>query len=507
MPQIVLTTLNAKWIHASLGLRCLLANLGELREHAALVEGTITERTLDLAERILALEPRILGLGVYIWNARESELLVAALRQLAPKLVIVLGGPEVSHETTEQRICTLADHVICGEGDLAFAELCRAVLAGNPPRPHIQRPPLPDLAALSSPYAEYGEDDLRHRIVYVEASRGCPFACEFCLSSLDEKVRQFPLTPFLAELDRLLARGLLHFKFVDRTFNLSLATSKAILEFFLARLRAGLFLHFEMIPDRLPDALRGLLARFPPGTIQLEVGIQSFDPRTATLISRVQDVARLEQNLRFLREQTGVHLHTDLIVGLPGEDLATFALGFDRLVALNPHEIQVGILKRLRGTPITRHDAEHKMLYAAHPPYEVLATGAIGFAQMQKLRRFARVWDLVGNSGNFVRAVPLLWREGSAFFGVMGFAEALHGRVGALHGIALHRLAEALFDHLVAAGCPRELAGRELFADYARTRPNDWPEFLRDFAGDGVRRPAANALVNPAAARQARHGA
>lgn len=506
MPAIVLTTLNAKWIHASFGLRCLLANLGELRDEAVLVEGTLQERVLDLAERILAHGPRVVGIGVYVWNALESEQLVTTLRTLAPDLVIVLGGPEVSHETGEQRLCALADHVVVGEGDLAFAELCRTILAGGARPPHVLRPALPDLAAQRSPYGEYSEDDLRHRVVYLEASRGCPFSCEFCLSSLDTKVRAFPLAPFLAELDLLLARGLLHFKFVDRTFNLSLATSTAILEFFLARLRPGLFLHFEMIPDRLPEALRALLARFPPGTVQLEIGIQTFDPATAARISRVQDLAKLADNLRFLREETGVHLHTDLIVGLPGEDVATFARGFDRLVALRPHEIQVGILKRLRGTPIVRHDEEHGMRWSAHPPYEVLATAAIPFAEMQRMRRFARTWDLVGNSGNFVVTAALLGRAGSPFAGVLGFANALHARFGALHGIALHRLAQALFEHLLAEGCPREEVGRALFTDYQRTRPNDWPEFLREFAGDGERRPRGESVTNPAAARQARHG-
>ena len=505
MPAIVLSTLNAKWIHASFGLRCLLANLGELKPEAVLVESTIQDRVLDVAERILAHAPSIVGIGVYVWNAHETELLVATLKRVAPHVVVVLGGPEVSHETAQQRMCDLADHVIVGEGDLAFAQLCRSILACEPRPAKVISAPLPDLAVLSSPYGEYSDQDLRHRVVYVEASRGCPFSCEFCLSSLDEKVRSFPLEPFLHELDTLLARGLLHFKFVDRTFNLSLAASTKILEFFLARRRDGLFLHFEMIPDRLPAALRGLLAQFPPGMVQLEIGIQTFDAETAARIARVQDVAKLEENLRFLREHTGVHLHTDLIAGLPGEDLATFARGFERLVALRPHEIQVGILKRLRGAPIARHDREHKMVYAEHAPYEVLATAEIPFAEMQKVRRLARTWDLVGNSGNFVRTAPLLWRQGSPFAGVLAFSEALHARAGALHGIALHRLAEMLFDHLVATGCPRDSAGRELFADYQRTRPHDWPEFLREFAGEVERRSGAGRPTTAAAARQTRH--
>jgi radical SAM superfamily enzyme YgiQ (UPF0313 family) len=216
---------------------------------------------------------------------------------------------------------------------------------------------------LALPYDLYTDADIAHRVIYVEASRGCPYECEFCLSSLDVPVRNAPLEPFLTAMQHLLDRGVCQFKFVDRTFNLNLKISSAILRFFLERYRPGLFVHFEMIPDRLPQALRELIREFPPGVLQFEVGIQTFNEQVAKLISRRQDNARAEENLRWLREETGVHVHADLIVGLPGEDMASFAAGFDRLVALGPQEIQVGLLKRLRGTPIVRHDRDWGMVY------------------------------------------------------------------------------------------------------------------------------------------------
>src|SRR5207249_98530 len=154
------------------------------------------------------------------------------------------------------------------------------------------------------------------------------------------------------------------------------------------------FLHFEMIPDRLPDALRQPIAQFPAAALQFEVGIQTFNEEVSARISRRQDNAKLADNLRFLREQTGVHVHADLIVGLPGEGIDSFAAGFDRLVALGPQEIQVGMLKRLRGTPIIRHDGEFAMVYSPHAPYEILQTRDIDFPTMQRLRRLARYWDL-----------------------------------------------------------------------------------------------------------------
>jgi radical SAM superfamily enzyme YgiQ (UPF0313 family) len=408
-----------------------------------IAEFDINQRPIEIVERLLAHDPKIIGLGVYIWNVTPTTEVVALLKKLRPDVKIVLGGPEVSYECDEQEIVRLADHTITGEADLKFGEVCRALLAGEK-LPKVIPADLPQPAQLTLPYELYTDDDIAHRVLYVEASRGCPFTCEFCLSSLDIPVRAFALEAFLSALDGLLARGARQFKFVDRTFNLHLPTARAILTFFLERWRDGLFVHFEMVPDRLPAELRELIAKFPPGALQFEVGIQTFDDATSKSISRRQNLARLEDNFRFLRAETGVHLHADLIVGLPGEDLASFGRGFDRLVALGPQEIQVGILKRLRGTPIVRHDAEFAMLYSPQPPYEILQTREISFADMQRMRRFARYWDLVANSGRFARVLPLLWRDASPFERFLRFSDWLHARLRRTHEIALNTLTESL---------------------------------------------------------------
>jgi len=345
-------------------------------------------------------------------------------------------------------------------------------------------------------------------VVYVEASRGCPFRCEFCLSSLDVPVRNVPLDAFLSEMQSLLDRGLRRFKFVDRTFNLNLTIGRSILEFFRERYEPGLFLHFEMIPDRLPEALREPIRAFPPGALQFEVGIQTFNEDVSARISRRQDNAKVAENLRFLREETGVHVHADLIVGLPGEGVESFAAGFDRLVALRPHEIQVGMLKRLRGTPIARHDAEWGMAYSPHPPYEILQTGQIDFATMQRLRRFARHWDLVANSGNFVETAPLIWAGGdSPFRGFLSLSDSLYEKLGRSHGIALHHLGEFLFDYLKrdARGDPAEVAGA-MWRDYRRGGRVDCPTFLREFVPESERRPARRGnFATTVPPRQSRH--
>ena len=484
---IVLATLNAKYIHAAFGLRYLMANLGaELVSRAVMLEFDVNQRPIDVLESILEHDPKIVGLGVYIWNAAQSLQLVADLKRLRPEITVILGGPEVSYETEQQEICRLADYVITGEADLAFAELCDQLLSGRRPLMKVIAAELPELGGeatcLALPYHLYSDRDIAHRVIYVEASRGCPFKCEFCLSSLDVPVRNVPLNAFLAAMQSLLDRGARQFKFVDRTFNLNLSISRAILDFFFERYAPGMFLHFEMIPDRLPEGLRQSIARFPPGALQFEVGVQTFNEDVSALISRRQDNAKLEENLRWLREHSGVHVHTDLIVGLPGEDLASFGRGFDRLVALRPQEIQVGMLKRLRGTPIVRHDAEWGMVYSPHPPYEVLQTKVIDFAAMQRMRRFARYWDLYGNSGNFAAALPMLWGDeatASPFARFMRLADWLYARLGRNHGIGLRELAEQLFAFLTGEiGVDREAAARAIWRDYQRCGRSDRPEFL-----------------------------
>lgn len=500
--DILLATLNAKYIHSAFGLRYLLANLGNLKTRAEIAEYDINQKPIEIAESILAHNPRILGLGIYIWNVTQSTELIGILKRARPDLIIVLGGPEVSYEPDGQEIIALADHVIAGEADLKFAEVCRDLLgtsSENPkPLPKFIQAELPDLTRVELPYELYGEKDASHRVIYVEASRGCPFTCEFCLSSLDIPVRQFPLDRFLAAMQRLLDQGVTQFKFVDRTFNLHLPTSRAILKFFLDRWRPGLFVHFEMVPDRLPEGLREWIAKFPPGALQFEVGIQTLNPTVESLISRRQNHTHLTANLEWLRQHSGVHVHADLIAGLPGETLESFARGFDQLVALGPQEIQVGILKRLRGTPIVRHDSEWGMVYSPKPPYEILQNQLLDFATLSKVRRFARFWDLFANSGNFPEARSWLLGlnpdstppsqpiqpdsqppSASPFWNFWRFADWLHTRGVKTSGIALLRQFECVFEFLTQSqGVPIETARQLLRRDYTRNGRVDLPGWL-----------------------------
>ncbi|MCA9061408.1 MAG: DUF4080 domain-containing protein [Planctomycetaceae bacterium] len=480
---MVLATLNARYSHSSFGLRCLLANMGELQSTTRLLEFTINDSIVEILATVLAEQPQILGLGVYIWNVRQMTELVADLRRVRPDVTIVLGGPELSDPTDLPHIASLADFVICGEADLAFPQLCRRILASDPPNERVITPAAPTFDQLQLPYDLYSKDDIRNRVIYVEASRGCPFTCEFCLSAREIPVRAADIDRFLAAMQSLLDRGVRQFKFVDRTFNLNIRISQNILQFFLDRYVPGLFLHFEMIPDRLPDSLRTLITRFPPGALQFEIGVQTFNEVAGNLISRRQDVAALERNFQFLREETGVHIHADLIIGLPGESEQSFAAGFDRLYRLQPQEIQVGILKRLRGTPITRHDNEWQMVYSDHPPYEILCNRLLTFDQLNRLRRFSRYWDLIGNSGNFNKTRKLwLGDAESPFAEFLRLAEWLYQREGRLAGISLIRLMELVFNFLTQhRGFDPQPVAEAMWRDYRLTGRRDRPTFLRSF--------------------------
>ena len=484
-PAIVLATLNAKYIHASLGLRYLLANMArhggdDLRARTLLREFTIARRPQEIVDELLALYPAIIGFSVYIWNTTQTGEVVRLLKVARPEIKVVLGGPEVSHEVDTQEIVQLADHVITGWGDVSFPKLCHALLHGPQPLMKVIAGVQPPLEEIMLPYAGYSDADLAHRLLYVEASRGCPFKCEFCLSSLDKTAWAFGLDAFLAELDGLYRRGARNFKFVDRTFNLKIDASVRILLFFLDRLSDDLFVHFEVIPDHLPDRLKEMIARFPSGVLQFEVGIQSFNVEVQQRISRRQDNDKTEANLRWLVENSQAHLHADLIFGLPGETLQSFAAGFDRLHALGPHEIQLGILKRLRGTPIARHTVEHGMVYDTAPPYTVLQTAVVDAATMQRFTRLARYWDLVANSGRFAQTLALLLQGPSPFAAFLHFADWLWSQAGETSGLTPERLVDELFEYLAAERqLPAETVRQTLLADYVASGARASPQSLR----------------------------
>ncbi|GHV87120.1 B12-binding domain-containing radical SAM protein [Spirochaetia bacterium] len=480
--DILLTTINAKWVHPSLALRLLKANLGVLEDRCTILEFALRQSLAEKLEPILAAAPRILGISVSIWNHKATVELLKALKERwgakdeewgIHKPVIILGGPEVSYLPEESEIFDYADWVIRGEGELAFLELCHRFLEKNSNTVQnsfttgkfIDAPPV-DLTIVESGYRLYTAEDLNRKLVYVEASRGCPFGCEFCQSAISAGVREFPPDRFLGEMERLIERGARGFKFLDRTFNLDIERARTIMEFFLERLQPSMYVHFEMVPARFPTELRELLRRFPAGSLRLEVGIQTFNSNTAALIGRLSNPEKELETLHFLRQETRAIVHADLIAGLPGEDMASFGQGFDLLWQARPTEIQLGILKCLPGTPIARHtktynmtpgaiapvqsflsesDPKGRMVYAPEPPYEVLETADLSAADLDRIKNFARFWELIVNRGVFPDLVPKLFPEGQPVFErFMALSDALLARFGRNWGIDRSELREAV---------------------------------------------------------------
>ena len=490
-----------------------MANLGELQNRSEIVEFTIQKDPRDIAEALLSKNPRIIGLGIYIWNAQESLELVSLLKKISPETLLVLGGPEVSHEAQNNKICEIADYTIQGEADFQFADFCRQYLAdGTLPQTKVVRNILPEISDIKMPYKLYNDEDIQNRVIYVEVSRGCPYRCEYCLSSLDKSVRSFDTDLFLEEMNALLERGVRQFKFIDRTFNLSPSVCDTILKFFLGKIELGLFLHFEMVPDRLPNELRELIRQFPPGALQFEIGIQTWNPEVAKNVSRRNDYKKVEDNFNFLSQETGVHTHADLIVGLPGETLESFAQGFDKLAALKPKEIQVGILKRLKGAPIARHDLAFSMVYADHPPFQILRNRDLNYHQLQKMNRFAKFWDFYANSGSFPHFIGTLKKlseghvQNSFFWQFYDFSEFLSARYAQSYGISQLSLFESAYIFLIDKMQLEVETARDLLTkDYALTGRVDTPNFFKDENAKAVKGTSPKGSRAPIPKRQQKH--
>jgi radical SAM superfamily enzyme YgiQ (UPF0313 family) len=478
MKDILLAAINAKWIHPSLALRLLKANLGPLENRCDIIEFALRQPLCEKMTPLLLARPKILGLSVSIWNHPATLELLKKLREAwaleaVQKPVIILGGPEASYLCRESEILQLADYCIRGEGETAFRELCGAILeedltrtmpaqAGSSASRRNDGEILinnkfntVNVTEIKSGYSLYTDEDLNRKLVYVEASRGCPFGCEFCLSAASSGaagVREFPLEPFFYEMEDLIRRGAKTFKFLDRSFNLNIERAQEIMEFFLYNInkqkkqnRKPLIVHFEMVPSRFPPELIDTLARFPSNTLRLEIGIQTLNPDVSARIGRPSKPEQELKTLRLLGEKTNAIIHADLIAGLPGEDVSSFGKGFDALWAAlfpgcgnNRIEIQLGILKLLPGAPIARHIEPFGMKFNPLPPYEIIETSDIPASGLDRIKNFARFWELIVNRGLLdIGPAPVFDR-------FMALSDSLLARFGRNWGIAKDELQEQI---------------------------------------------------------------
>ena len=482
--DIVFSTFNARYSHSSLALRCLRANLNALHDQSVIVEFDNRLSPQAAAEKLLTHNPTVILFSVYIWNLTVTAETVAILRTLRPELKIIIGGPEVSYEYNNLTLFHTADHLVCGEGERVIETLCQTLLSeksrqdagdtSSVPQasslPKVITAPPANLKTVALPYNEYTTEDIAHRRIYVESSRGCPFLCEYCLSSLEAGVRFFPPERIFPEFGKLIERGVRIFKFLDRSFNINAAHAAAVLRFFLENRRDGMMLHLEWEPDHLPPTLEELIAKAPPGFLQLEVGVQTFNPEVAERIKRPLHAEQVEAHIRKLAALPSVHLHADLIAGLPGEPIESIAAGFDRLHACGPDEIQLGILKKLRGAPIARHDTEWQMIYNCSPPYDVLQTSTLSATELQQIRRFARYWDITVNNGRFPHSAPLIWQnQPSVFAAFMEWSEWLYAQTHTTYGFTPAQLAQRLEQFLTETrGLNAKTVRHAIEADLAR---------------------------------------
>ncbi|NLM46220.1 MAG: DUF4080 domain-containing protein [Firmicutes bacterium] len=444
MLQVVICSLNSQYIHSSLAPWYLLAGVnaccgGEVR--AIVAEGTVNEDKTAVLERILRHKPQVAAFSCYIWNIARVRKLIPLLKQTNPEVTIVLGGPEVSYNAEEVlSALPAADYLIAGEGEEPFVLLLQALLHGKSPSgipglcyrsgkrivkaaPHTSAKEPPD------PYTDAYFSALEGRIAYLETSRGCPFSCAFCLSGRCGSIRFFSQKRVEKNLLQLAKSGAQTVKLVDRTFNANRARAREIFRFILDRygkeIPAGVCFHFEMAGDLLDAETIDLLATAPRGAIQFEIGLQSFNPKALAAVSRTTNVTVLKDNIRKILALGNIHVHLDLIAGLPYEDLNSFQESFNTAYRLQPHLLQLGFLKILPGTPMRNNPEQFPCLYAKDPPYEVLATPWLSGEELLLLHKVEAALNRLYNSGRFRRTLHyLLQATGEAPFSLLHrFAE------------------------------------------------------------------------------------
>lgn len=423
--KILLTAVNAKYIHSNPAVSSLKAYAGAYGSQVETAEYTINHQEDFIIGSIYKKQPDILAFSCYIWNISMIRSLAAELKKLMPDTKIWLGGPEVSYDVREGLLKeAYCDLIMMGEGEETFLELLKYYVDGKRSLGKIKgiawkretkegceivvnslRPPM-DLNCLPFLYqkAEWPEN----KIVYYETSRGCPYCCSYCLSSVDKKVRFRDLGLVKKELRFLVDQGAAQIKFVDRTFNCSRDRAVEIWKFIREIDRGITNFHFEISADILDEQELILLNSLRPGLIQLEIGVQSVNPRTLEAIHRKMDLEKLSYAVEKIRAGKNIHQHLDLIAGLPYEDMESFSQSFNRVYKMKPDQLQLGFLKILKGAAMARESKEWGMLYKSTPPYEVLSTKWMSYPEILKLKQVEEMVEVYYNSGQFLSTMEYL---------------------------------------------------------------------------------------------------
>jgi len=408
----IITTLNAKYIHTSLSIRYLKA-YAEPDFSVQLAEYTIKDPIMNIVGDLHAKKPDVIGFSCYIWNIEETMKVVAMLKKINPNLCIVLGGPEVTYDVSEWLdLIPDADFIVIGEGEITFKELLTELsgernfkriggIAYRQDGKKIIQPQIGkiDLKTLPSPYRfEEDREALSKRVVYIETSRGCPFNCQFCLSSIEVGVRYFDREKIKADIRYLMEHGAKTIKFVDRTFNISRSYAMEMFQFLIDEHRPGTVFQFEITADIMrPEVIQFLNDHAPAGLFRFEIGVQSTNDQTNDLVQRRQNFEKLTRTVTMVKEGQKIDQHLDLIAGLPEEDYYSFQKTFDDVFALRPEELQLGFLKMLRGTGLRIRANEHDYIYSDHAPYEILGNNVLSFDDIVRIKQVEDVLEKYWN--------------------------------------------------------------------------------------------------------------
>ncbi|WP_153126128.1 B12-binding domain-containing radical SAM protein [Peribacillus tepidiphilus] len=425
--KIIAATLNAKYIHTSLSIRYLKAYAAPEFD-VELAEYTIKDPVMNIVSDLYAKKPDVIGFSCYIWNIEETIKVVKMLKKIKPELMIVLGGPEVTYDFDHwmERLPEV-DYIVIGEGEATFKHLL-TVIKGNDEIQNVngiayrkdgkmvfqpQRDKL-DLKTIPTPYQF--EEDLPHlskRVIYIETSRGCPFSCQFCLSSIEVGVRYFDREKIKEDIRFLMKNGAKTIKFVDRTFNISRSYAMDMFQFLIDEHVPGTVFQFEITADIMrPEVIEFLNKEAPPGLFRFEIGVQSTNDYTNELVMRKQNFEKLTRTVTLVKEGGKIAQHLDLIAGLPKEDYSSFKKTFNDVFALRPEELQLGFLKMLRGTGLRLRAKEHDYIYADHAPYEILGNDVLSFDDIIRIKQVEDVLEKYWNDHRMDHTIEFLTTKG-----------------------------------------------------------------------------------------------
>lgn len=431
--KFLLVAVNAKYIHSNPAVYSLKRFAGEYTDAVEIAEYTINNRMEDILEDIYRRKPDAIGFSCYIWNIGMVEKLMGELHKLLPRLPVFLGGPEVTYDADMLlRKYPYLTGIFIGEGEATFAQVVKYYVKKNPeslediPGLMLRSGMTPERKPLNLTDVPFLYDDMApftNRIIYYETQRGCPFRCSYCLSSIDKTVRFRDIEVVKKELAFFLEKKVKQVKFVDRTFNCNHDHAMAVWQYLYEHDNGVTNFHFEIAGDILREDEIALVAKMRPGLVQFEIGVQSTNTDTLREIRRVMDIEKLKQVVAALKAAHNVHIHLDLIAGLPYEDYDSFARSFDDVYAMEPEQLQLGFLKVLKGSYMAEMAESYGLVYTDYAPYEVLYTNWLSFTEICRLKRIEEMVEIYYNSGQFAHSLPVMIADFGQ--GAFAFYEAL----------------------------------------------------------------------------------